>query len=425
MTRRWHSQGVRRTHLHGVLIKKVEEKVMSSDENTQPVEPNVDQTDAFEALGDDVFDFEMPDIPMPDEEIKEMVVEDKFKSACKLAFLGIGRAGSRLAETFHKVGYGRVCVVNTAQQDLAEIKMPDERKLWLGAQGAGGVRKAGAKYVKDYYEDVVDLMRRSFGSEFDRIIICVGAGGGTGSGGVEVAVEIASAFAEHMKITKPGDKTKVGVMVALPTNSERSNMNNAYEAMKFVEKQLEAEALSPVIIIDNESVSRLYPGATVGNVWVKINQSAVTLLHTFNAICVAPTQHIALDPADLETILEAGLITYGATQLKDVSSDGLSRAMTHTIKNNVLCSGFDMNTAKSCGCVIAGEAAVLNSLNAQDIDQNCFEKIERITGGASVHRGIYTTKKPLAAYAMFGGLDLPTERLDEVARLAGKSGWKE
>jgi len=140
---------------------------------------------------------------------------------------------------------------------------------------------------------------------------------------------------------------------------------------------------------------------------------------------VAPTQHIALDPADLETILEAGLITYGATQLKDVSSDGLSRAMTHTIKNNVLCSGFDMNTAKSCGCVIAGEAAVLNSLNAQDIDQNCFEKIERITGGASVHRGIYTTKKPLAAYAMFGGLDLPTERLDEVARLAGKSGWKE
>ena len=133
-----------------------------SNEDTQQVEPNVDQPDAFDALGDDVFDFEMPDIPMPDEEVKELVVEDKFKSACKFAFLGIGRAGSRLAETFHKVGYGRVCVVNTAQQDLAEINMPEERKLWLGAQGAGGRRKAGAKYVKDYYEDIVDLMRRSF-----------------------------------------------------------------------------------------------------------------------------------------------------------------------------------------------------------------------------------------------------------------------
>ena len=406
---------------------------MSSDQNTQPepdVQPDVQQdgapdVDAFDALGDDVFDFEMPDIPMPDEEIKEEVVEDKFKSACKFAFLGIGRAGSRLVEAFSRIGYARTCVINTAQQDLAEIDMPDSQKLWLGANGAGGVRKAGAKFVKDHYEDIVDLMRRSFGSDFERIIICIGAGGGTGSGGVEVAVEICTAFAEHMRVTKVGDKTKVGVMVALPTNSERTNMNNAYEAMKFIETKVDEKAISPVIVIDNESVSQLHPGATLGNVWGKINQSAVTLLHTFNAICVAPTRHIALDPADLETILEAGLLTYGATKLKDVSSDGLSKAMTHTIKNNVLCSGFNIETATSCGCVIAGEARILDSLNAQDIDQNCFEKIERITAGAAVHRGIYTTKKDLAAYAMFGGMGIPIERLDEIARLAGKSGWKE
>lgn len=404
---------------------------MSSNEKpTQQIEPNITQegavdVEAFETISDDVFDFDMPDIPMPDEEIKEVVIADKFKSACKFAFLGIGRAGSRIAEAFYKIGYARVCVVNTAQQDLAEIQIPDKQKLWLGAGGAGGVRKAGAKYVKENYEEIVDLMRRSFGSDFERIIICIGAGGGTGSGGVEVAVEICSAFAEHMRIAKVGEKTRVGLMIALPTNSERTNMGNAYEAMKFVETKLAEKALSPVIIIDNESVSRLYPGATVGNVWSKINQSAVTLLHTFNAICVAPTRHIALDPADLETILEAGLITYGATALKDVSSDGLSKAMTHTIKNNVLCSGFNIETATVAGCVIAGETRVLDSLNAQDIDQNCFEKIERITANAAVHRGIYTTKKPLAAYAMFGGMGLPIERLDEVARLAGKAGWKE
>lgn len=387
---------------------------------------NTQQTDdALDALGEDVFDFEMPDIPMPEETVEEVKVDDKFKSACKFAFLGIGRAGSRIAEAFYKIGYGRVCVTNTAKQDLAEIKIPESQKLWLEADGAGGNRKIGAKFVKEHYEDLVDLMRKSFGPDFDRIIVCVGAGGGTGSGGMEVAIEIVNAFAEHMRVTKVGDKTRVGLMIALPTNSERTNMINAYDAMKFVEAKLQNKELSPVIIIDNESVSRMYPTATVGNVWDKINQSAVTLLHTFNAISVAPTQHIALDPADFETILEAGLLTYGATSLKDSTSDGLSKAMTHAVRNNVLCGGFNMETATNCGCVIAGDAAVLNTLNAQDIDQNCFEKLERITGGASVLRGIYATKKPLAAYAMFGGMDLPLERLDEIARLAGKSGWKE
>jgi len=64
-------------------------------------------------------------------------------------------------------------------------------------------------------------------------------------------------------------------------------------------------------------------------------------------------------------------------------------------------------------------------LNAQDVDQSCFEKLERITNGASVHRGIYTTKRPLAVYTMFGGLGLPKERLDEIARLAGLKDWDE
>jgi len=385
----------------------------TTQQNPVPVEP-----------GEDVFDFDMPDIPLPESAEEVKVVEDRFKSACRFAFLGIGRAGSRIAEAFHQLGYGRVCVMNTAKQDLDEIKIPDANKLWLEADGAGGNRKVGAKYVRDHYEDVVDLMRRSFGPNFDRIMVCVGAGGGTGSGGLEIAVGIANAFAEHMRVAKAGDKTRVGLMIALPTNSERTNMRNAYDAMKFVEQQLKDKALSPVIIIDNESVSRMHPGATVGNVWTKINQSAVTLLHTFNAICAAPTQHIALDPADLETVLEAGLLTYCATALPDLTPEGLSKAMTTAMTKNTLCSGFDMSTAKACGCVIAGEAAVLNSLNAKDIDQNCFEKIERVTNGASVHRGIYTTKKPIAAYSIFGGMGLPMDRLNEIAKLAGLAGWE-
>ena len=407
MKRHWYAFGVNRTHVRMKHKDKVEEVQEMSDEvNEVPEEV--------------VFDFDMPDIPMPEEDVAQLVIEDKFPAACKFAFLGIGRAGSRIVEGFHKLGYARVCAINTAKQDLQEIQIPEKNKLWLGGNGAGGIRTQGMQYTKDKFEEIVDLMRNSYGTDFDRIMVCVGAGGGTGSGGMEVAVGIANALVEHMRIKKVGDKTRVGLMLALPTNSEKSHMANAYEAMKYVEKQLEQQALSPVIIIDNESVSKLHPGATVGNVWGKINQSAVTLLHTFNAICVAPTKHIALDPADLGTILESGLITYGATPLRDVAPEKLSQAMTNAVKQNVLCAGFDISSATIAGCILAGEANVLDSLNAQDIDKNCFEKLERITDGASVHRGIYTTKRPLAAYTMFGGLALPKVRLDEVAKLCGK-----
>lgn len=383
-----------------------------------------DNTQQVPEINDSVFDFDMPDIPMPEDNVVK-VIEDKFKSACRFAFLGIGRAGSRIAEAFYKLGYARVCVMNTAKQDLDEIKIPETNKLWFPeASGAGGNRKVGAKYVSDHYEDVVDLMRRSFGPELDRIIICIGAGGGTGSGGVEIATSIASAYIEHMRIAKIGEKTRVGLMIALPSNSERTNMRNAYDAMKFVEKKLDEKALSPVIIIDNESVMSQHAGATIGNVWEKVNQSAVTLLHTFNAISVAPTQHIALDPADLETILETGVLTYGATALPDSTPGGLSQAIQHAIKHNMLCSGFNMETAKFGGCILAGEADVINGLSSKDIDQHFFEKVERITGGAHIHRGIYATKKKLAAYTMFGGMDLPKDRLNEVAKLAGFSGWE-
>jgi len=58
------------------------------------------------------FDIEIPDIPIPEpeEEIKTEV-EDKVDVAFKFAFVGSGQGGSRLAETFHKVGYRKVCAI--------------------------------------------------------------------------------------------------------------------------------------------------------------------------------------------------------------------------------------------------------------------------------------------------------------------------
>ena len=83
-------------------------------------EPSLDA----EAFTDDDLGVDIPDIPLPSEAPPEAKIEDKFDSAYKFAIVGVGQGGSRLAETFWKLGYRRVAVINTAAQDLKSIKVP-------------------------------------------------------------------------------------------------------------------------------------------------------------------------------------------------------------------------------------------------------------------------------------------------------------
>ena len=75
----------------------------------------------------DDIGIDLPDIPMPDENAQAQEIEDKFEGAYKFAIIGVGQGGSRIAETFWNLGYRRVCVINTAKQDLKYINIPEDR----------------------------------------------------------------------------------------------------------------------------------------------------------------------------------------------------------------------------------------------------------------------------------------------------------
>ena len=66
----------------------------------------------------DDIGIDLPDIPMPDDHPQLQEIEDEFEGAYKFAIVGVGQGGSRIAETFWNLGYRRVCVINTAKQDL-------------------------------------------------------------------------------------------------------------------------------------------------------------------------------------------------------------------------------------------------------------------------------------------------------------------
>ena len=131
---------------HEEIIKMNDQD--QSPQNTDQPNEEVEANQSFEhpvsegAIGDKGeeasfdadfdMDIDIPDIPIPSAEPEEKAVEDTFKSAFKIAVVGVGQGGGRLAETFWKIGYRRVLCINTAAQDLSTIRIPEENKLLIG-----------------------------------------------------------------------------------------------------------------------------------------------------------------------------------------------------------------------------------------------------------------------------------------------------
>ena len=134
---------------------------------------------------------DLPDIPLPDDDPVEDGVTDDFDDAAfNFAIVGVGQGGSRLAESFWNLGYRRVGVINTAPQDRSLIKIPETNKLLIGDGGAGKNPEAADKVFRTRYEDILDFLKKNFGTGYERVLVCAGAGGGTGAGGVARVLDI-------------------------------------------------------------------------------------------------------------------------------------------------------------------------------------------------------------------------------------------
>jgi cell division GTPase FtsZ len=362
----------------------------------------------------DNFDVEVPDIPLPEEE-KTIEIEDTFKGAFKFAIIGAGQGGGRLAQTFWNMGYKRTAVINTSEQDLATIDMPDDRKLLIGTGGAGKNPAVAASLIKDKKEDVLDFMRRSFGPGFDRVFCCASAAGGTGSGTLLHLIDVAIELQQSLKTTSQ----KVGVVLALPKISEGQKLNaNAYNVLRDVFALVEKGIVSPLVLVDNEKISTLYPKLAVDPFWDTANRSLISLFHLFNLTSIRESRYTSFDPSDLKTILDSGLITFGATPVENwKDATGISFAIRNSLKKNILSGGVSIETGNTAGAMIIGSEEVLGQVPQVNLD-TAFEQLTRILKpGNTVHRGIYRGNKPgLVVYTIIGGLGRPTDKLAELRK---------
>jgi cell division GTPase FtsZ len=375
----------------------------------EDTDQGIDMSDIY---GD--YDSDIGDILIPPAVEKKVEIKDKFDSGFKFAFIGSGQGGSRIAETFSKIGYGRVCAINTAQQDLDTVNIPN--KLNIGGGGAGKNPAIGARLYDEKKEDVLDFMKKSFGEEVDRIVVCAGGGGGTGAGSFCGLVKTAY----ELQRTLGSDNNKVGGILALPKRSEGAKVNeNAYKTLTEAWELVESGILSPLILIDNEKIGSVYPGLAVDRFWQTANLSTCSLFHLFNTIVNKKSHYSSFDAADYKTVLDSGLMVLGATNIKEWKDEtDISYAVRDNLKQNILAGGVELASGDKAAACIIGSQEVLNDIPQDFLDYAFEQFIRLLQPNSTVHRGIYRGSKPgLNIFTTVGGIGKPTDKLRDLKSL--------
>ncbi len=354
-------------------------------------------------------DMLVPDLEESKTNYEARKIEDDVKVSFKFCFLGAGQGGSRLAETFDNLGYKRTAAVNTASSDLNSLSL--ENKLCVGDGGGAGKDPAVATHIlQENKEDVIDFMRYSFGESFDRIFICVGAGGGTGSGMVTPLVSLA----EEVQELVGAEEKKVGVILTLPKKSEGDKVNkNASVVLNNIFSLVEAGKVSPLILLDNDKVAQLYPNVAVSKFWSAANSSLAGLFHLFNLTSAKDSSYTSFDKNDYKTILNSGLILFGASPVKKWNDPvQIARTVRENLRSNLLSDGVDISTGHTAGVIIIGNKEILDNLPQGHIDK-ALDQLNRILKkGGVVHGGVYSGDKPtLNIFSVVGGLDKPVDKI--------------
>lgn len=361
----------------------------------------------------DVFDFQMPDIPEPVQETSQEF-KDKDNVGFKFGFIGAGQGGGKIAEAFSQIGYARVGAINTADQDLETVNVP--RKFKFGVQqGAGKDRSIAKSAFLQQKEDVIDFIKQSVGTDIDRIFVTVGAGGGTGAGVCSDLVSVVKEYQQTIKATSQ----YVGLILALPKISEGKKVSlNAYETLKEACHLVEQKIVSPLIILDNEKINTLYPKLPVSKFWQVANSNISSLFHLFNNIVTKSSNHSTFDSNDLRTVLDSGIMVFGMTNVPSLNSEAeISKAVRENLKRNVLCGELDLSTGKIAATVAIADEKTLDSIPQEYLD-NAFNQLNRtLQAGSTVHQGVYKgNKQGLSIFTAIGGISTPQSKLDALLK---------
>jgi len=374
--------------------------------------------------GFDINNWGLPalDLEQFEDNIKgETGVADESKGSICYAWIGAGQCGGRLVKSFYDLGYRKVLALNTTLRDLNSLDIPQSQKFLMGTFAEENSRdmERGTKAISQHRQDIFHLSRRIFGSHVDHIMICFGAGGGTGSGSVVELIDIAKRYARSIGLKNPSKK--VGVIMTLPAVGKVGSTvvaENAYKVANELSQMAASGQISPLVIVDNDEINRMYPGMAANTLWLSINQTVANIFSFFNKVSALGSRYTSFDPVDYLSIIESGgCLSMGRTKVDKLDNPfAISDAVKNNLKQTLFVKGLDLSSVKVCGCIVVGGKELMANLGGLQENINyAFDVLADITGDATIHRGIYEdNSNALKVYTIIGGIDNPVDRLEEL-----------
>ena len=349
---------------------------------------------------------------MEGNEMKATAIRDR---SLYFGIVGLGQAGSRIAETFYGLGY-ESCVFNTATQDLEHIKLPNNQKIFLpfALGGAGKELDNGRQAIEQNGELILQKLNETFSDKQEMLILAVSGGGGTGSGGAEAILGLMATLG------KP-----IGVIYILPMESEDAlSKHNSVVTLGKLAKMASTDAVTTLMVVDNAKVELIYPGLSKAEFWTVANNAIVEPLHLFNHLSAMPTPYDSLDSMDFGRVFTTGDCTiYGMLEVEDyMETTAIAEAIVNNLEAGLLANNFNLKETRFGGFIVTGNSEVLKKLPAMNIHY-ASHMISEACDSPSLVSGVYEMPMPedvVRVYTLFSGLGLPTARIEALQKEAGE-----
>lgn len=335
----------------------------------------------------------------------------KREVSINIGVIGVGQAGSRVAEEFHKLGYD-VGIINTSSQDLKFIDVLPHQKLLLeGTLGGTGKSLVLGREVFAEHETLVSNFVSKVAEGNDMLVLAISGGGGTGSSSVDTMVPILF-----------GTGKVVGVIYVLPKATEDAqSKKNSIETLARLARMTTDNLISCLVVVDNARIEQIYGGLSQAEFWKTANSAIVEPINLFNTLTSQPSKFTSLDPSDFGKIISCGdCSVYGMVEVENyLEETALAEAVIESLNSNMLAEGFDLKQTRVGGVIIVGSEDSLSKLPTINIDY-AYHMISEQTNGANIFQGIYSMTglddDCIRIYSWFAGLGLPQDRIENLKK---------
>lgn len=322
----------------------------------------------------------------------------------QFGLLGLGQFGSNIGEYALTKGF-KVVIANTAKVDLMKnAYIKEENKIYLGGKGAGRNRKIGMEATIDNAEKILDTCKREF-QDCDVVFVAASGGGGTGSGGLPIGLEILMNDFEY-----------VCAIIGLPENDEspKSKMNT----LECFEQLSSIENLGSVFIVDNQKAKNINPIMPRNRIYEVTNQQLIDYLCEINSLTDKPSYVSNFDASDFISILqERGYTLLSKTEnmlLPDDNKFKVAKLIRDSWINNYQSQFTNGQIVK---------AAILSKISPAISNVVDINVIFQEIGIPYDYNDIYFSQdehtkskeeKSFTCYSILSGLSFPNERLSEL-----------